>query len=180
MTKRASGKFERRKQDSYATPYEAVVPLLPHLLEPTEFDEPCCGNGDLAGHLERWGHQCSARSDIETGTDALTLKDCGGDMFITNPPWPHPGKGGEPTLSIALHLSSIAPTWLLLSSDFAHNVYFAKLADRCVKIVSIGRVSWMGNNVKGFDNAAWYLFDEYHVGVTEFVGRTATPSKAPE
>ena len=173
MTKRASGKFKRRPRDSYATPYEAVVPLLAHLPYDTWFDEPCCGKGDLVMHLLTGGHWVRWAHDIDDGYDALDLVDCKGDMFITNPPWPHPGKGGEPTLSIALHLSSIAPTWLLLSSDFAHNVYFAKLAERCVKIVSVGRVSWMGNGVKGFDNAAWYMFDKNHTGVTAFIGRAA-------
>lgn len=175
MTKRASGKFERRPRDSYDTPYEAVLPLLAHLPEGTRFDEPCCGNYHLASHLGSHGHKIREGGDIGQGPeyDCLKLSRCHGDMFITNPPWPHPGKGGEPTLSIALHLSGIAPTWLLLSSDFAHNVYFAKLAERCVKIVSVGRVSWMGNGVKGFDNAAWYLFDKKHTSATVFICRGA-------
>lgn len=173
MTKRASGKYPRNSRDSYSTPYEAVVPLLPHLNGSVEFSEPCRGEGCLISHLERHGHHCIGSMDLDEGLDALDIIGCGGDMFITNPPWPLPGKGGEPTLSMALHLSSIAPTWLLLSSDFAHNVYFAKLAKHCEKIVSVGRVSWMGNGIKGYDNAAWYLFDQVHFGVTAFFGRAA-------
>ena len=176
MTKRDSGKFKRRERDFYATPYEAVLPLLLHLPGRTSFDEPCCGQYELASHLGSNGHICEYGSDIADGQNALDIETCHGSMFITNPPWPHPGQKGEPTLSIAKHLSSIAPTWLLLSSDFAHNVYFSKLADRCVKIVSVGRVSWMGNGVKGFDNAAWYLFDEHaprSMYGTAFFGRSA-------
>ena len=95
-------------------------------------------------------------------------------MFITNPPWPRPGMHGEPTISIALHLSAIAPTWLLLSADFAHNRYFGRIASRCVKIVSVGRVKWIaGSSMTGKDNAAWYLFDGRHAGVTAFIGRAA-------
>lgn len=171
MTKRASGKFKRRAQDSYATPYEAVVPLLPHLGPCIYYHEPCSGAGDLVQHLASNEHRCLAQTDIDMGYDVLLIERCEGHMFITNPPWPHPYKNGDPTLSIALHLSSIAPTWLLLSSDFAHNVYFYKIANRCVKIVAVGRVSWMGNGVKGFDNAAWYLFDINHNAATTFIGR---------
>lgn len=177
MTKRASGKYPRNPRDSYATPYEAVGPLLAHLTEETWFDEPCQGDGHLVTHLKKHGHVIVNATDIQDGYDALEIERCDGSMFITNPPWPHPGKRGEPTLSIALHLSSIAPTWLLLSADFAHNGYFAKIAERCVKIVSVGRVSWMGNGIKGYDNAAWYLFDKNSTGAidgpTLFYGKAA-------
>ena len=172
MGKRSS--FERRTRDFYPTPYEAVVPLLPHLPKRTRFHEPCCGDLALVRHLERHRHHCSYHSDIKSGSDALLIIAIRGSMFITNPPWPHPGKGGEPTISIALHLSSIAPTWLLLSADFAHNVYFTRIADRCVKIVSVGRVKWIPDSkMTGKDNAAWYLFDKCHVGATAFIGRAA-------
>ena len=94
-------------------------------------------------------------------------------MFITNPPWPAIGQHGEPTVGMALHLSDIAPTWLLLSADFAHNKYFSKLADRCHKIVSVGRVKWIeGTKGPGKDNCAWYLFDNVPHGGTLFYGRS--------
>ena len=167
LSKRDHQKFKRRPRDFYATPAEAVVPLLGHLPPKTKFDEPCAGEGALIGHLERAGHVCVGASDINENSqsiyiwpfDVMEKNFCHGSMFITNPPWPQGGRG-EPTLSIALHLSSIAPTWLLLSADFMHNKYFNILVSRCLKIVSVGRVSWMGNGVKGFDNCAWYLFEE--------------------
>ncbi len=170
--------FERRERDFYSTPYEAVKPLFLHLTPGDTFDEPCAGNGALVGHIER-AIACKRASDIApqgTGVerkDVLDLFSCQGDVFITNPPWPQPSGRGEPTLSILKHLSDIAPTWLLLSSDFAHNVYFSQVAERCVKIVSVGRVSWMGNGVKGFDNCAWYLFYKYAAREILFYGRAA-------
>jgi hypothetical protein len=39
------------QKDKYYTPKEAVIPLLPHLLQHTTFDEPCAGNGTLVSHL---------------------------------------------------------------------------------------------------------------------------------
>lgn len=170
--------FERRERDFYPTPYAAVTPLLPHLRPGTRFDEPCAGDGAIVRHLKRHNHLCVAWGDIEPRDPSIPpcsifdVVDCEGTCFITNTPWPRPGQQGEPTTSMALHLSNIAPTWLLLSADFAHNKYFTKLAPRCHKIVSVGRVSWMENGVFGVDNCAWYLFDK-HADATTFYGRTA-------
>lgn len=72
-------------------------------------------------------------------------------------------------MDIANHLSAIAPTWLLLSADFAHNKYFSQMT--CAAIVSVGRVSWMENGIGGKDNCAWYLFDKNHEGPPPFFRR---------
>jgi hypothetical protein len=162
--------FTRIARDFYPTPYDAVLPLLPHLLQHTTFDEPCCGKGDLIEHLEKHEHTCSTASDVNL-VDAFNITDCHGEMFITNPPWPAIGKHGDPTIAMALHLSSLAPTWFLLNADVAHNKYFTKVADRCVKIVAVGRVSWMENGIKGKENCCWMLFDKDHHGPTNFYGR---------
>jgi len=106
--------------------------------------------------------------------DALKLEKCNGDLFITNPPWPEPNRRGDPALAILMHLSALAPTWLLLPADFAHNVYFREVESRCQKIVSVGRVKWIpGTKHSGKDNAAWYLFDETYAGSVVFHGRAA-------
>lgn len=58
--------FERNPRDYYQTPYEAVIPLLPHLVAPhsargyvANFVEPCAGDGRLVRHLEKHGHRSS-------------------------------------------------------------------------------------------------------------------------
>jgi len=61
----------------------------------------------------------------------------------------------------------------LLNADFAHCGYFRGVARRCVRIVSVGRVSWEENGVKGKENCAWYLFDATHDGAIEFVEQAA-------
>ena len=173
MGKRSN--FKRRARDFYPTPYEAVVPLLPHLRSQTRFCEPCAGAGDLIDHLTKHGHICARARDIEPQRDDIEKKDVmttltgNIDCFITNPPWPQKGQKGQPTVDIALFLSAQHPTWLLLSADFAHNKYFSQL--NCVMIVSVGRVSWMANGNGGKDNCAWYLFDKNHNGPTQFIGR---------
>ena len=69
MGKRST--FERRPGDFYATPREAVLPLLPHLQGIRRFAEPCAGAGDLVRHLEAHGLKCVYAGDISDGRDAL-------------------------------------------------------------------------------------------------------------
>lgn len=182
MGKRSS--FERVARDFYRTPTAAVVPLLPHLPAQFSFAEPFCGEMDLVDAIQLLSDGTAAWvSDIEDRTntgqvtcDAMTVtceNTHGCDLVITNSPWPAKFKQGEPVIGFIHHFAKMKPTWLLLSADFAHNVYFNKVADMCVKIVSVGRVSWAGNGVSGKDNVAWYLFDANHTGAIEFVGRHA-------
>ncbi len=179
MGKRSSN-FERQPRGTYLTPISATQPLLPHLPPGARFDEPCAGDGALVNHLESAGHVLTSASDIHPMAsgiikrDALELEKCNGDIFITNPPWPEPNRRGDPALAILIHLSALAPTWLLLPADFAHNLYFRDVAERCQKIVSVGRVKWIpGSEYSGKDNAAWYLFDVAHAGQILFHGRAA-------
>lgn len=174
MSKRASGKFKRNPRDFYSTPFEAVVPLFPHLSPRNYFDEPCAGSGALVHHLKSAGFTCSRASDIEPAAprilkvDALGLYSCSGKIFITNPPW------GRPLLhKIIEHLSNLSGTWLLIDADWMHTRQSAPFMDRCAKIVSVGRISWMGNGVSGFDNAVWMYFDKDNAAETAFVGRAA-------
>ena len=164
MAKRSD--FERRARGFYRTPREAVKPLLPHLAACSFFDEPCAGDGALIAALEEFGHTCGYACDIEPQNERVSREDArnlvysSSGLIITNPPWPEGGKRGNPTVEIAQHLKSIADTWLLLPADFLHCLYFTRsgLFSCCDRIVSVGRVSWEGNGVKGKDNAAWYLF----------------------
>ena len=113
MGKRSS--FERIPRDFYPTPYAAVPPLIPHLRGVRTFAEPCCGDGALVRHLESLGLRCVYAGDIATGQDALTLEQYGdADAIITNPPYTRPLMH-----ALIAHFQRIAPTWLLLESDWA-------------------------------------------------------------
>lgn len=167
--------FERNKHDLYATPESAVLPLLPHLDERTVFTEPCAGNGQLVYILEKYGHVCTGAYDkyVQEPSSSnqglprnrIWMKDVfdhtsiyGADFFITNPPWN--SKNSRIACDVIRLLSSLAPTWLLLPADYMHNAYFAEFEDRCIKIVSVGRVKWVeGSKYTGKENCAWYLFD---------------------
>lgn len=166
--------FKRRARDFYPTPESAVIPLLPHLKRKTRFCEPCAGAGALIDQLTKHGHICARardihprRADIEKN-NALTTPTGNIDCFITNPPWDW--KILSPLITF---LSDQHPTWLLLNADLMHNRRMAMHMLRCVKVVSVGRVSWMANGVSGFENCAWYLFDSLHNKQTAFIARAA-------
>ena len=168
MGKRSS--YPRRPMDDYATTFEAVVPLIPHIHGIHRFAEPCCGDGDLIRHLEMFGLECVYSGDLKTGEDALcTRRELfnGPDAIITNPPWTrwllHP---------LIWHFQRIAPTWLLFDADWMHCRQAVPFLDHCSTIVSVGRVKWItGSKNTGMDNASWYCFDARHQGGPHFIGR---------
>lgn len=174
MGKRSS--FERVPRDFYPTPYEVVIPLIPHLGWRTRYIEPCAGDGALIRHLGA-EFVCVEASDIEPRSlahrqlDATTeqFDDYSFDCFITNPPWDrkvlHP---------IIKNLSAQAPTWLLFDADWLHTKQSAEFLPMLREIVSVGRVKWIADSPHtGKDNCCWYLFDAYNEQPTIFYGRTA-------
>jgi hypothetical protein len=173
MGRRSSG-FERLSKDKYYTPYEAVVPLLPHLRPDTPFVEPCAGDGRLVRHLERHGHVCIDAFDIEPdhesvfqgdGTTAL-FEAQPGDMCISNPPW------SRPLLHAFIeNWRKQMPTWFLFDAEWMHTRQSAPFMPYCRKIISVGRIRWIeGTKYDSKDSCAWYLFDK-EPGPTVFVGR---------
>jgi len=176
MGKRDPEKFEKKPRDFYATIDPAAVEaLLPHLKPKGFFIEPCAGAGDLAIALAAQGLHCAAMYDIEPQGEGIVQQSCltlgvkeswFADQFITNPPFTW-----KVLQSIMDRLISLLPTWLLLPADYMHNVRMGPYMKRCEKVVSIGRLYWEENKVKGVDNYCWYHFNRDHEGKTEFVGR---------
>lgn len=166
MGKRSN--FARKARDYYPTPYEAIIPLLPHLADGTAFYEPCAGDGRLVDHLELHGHICRGAYDIEPQNRNVLYGDVltGVDGFvITNPPWDR--KILHPIIELMIGCNG---GWLLFDADWMHTKQSIPYIVYCSDIVSVGRVSWMANGVSGFDNCCWYKFDP-HVRGTRFHGR---------
>jgi hypothetical protein len=174
--------FKRRPNDLYETwDRRAVETLAPHLDPNTKFVEPCAGSGDLVDQLMALGHFCLEAYDIDPGRedivrhDALKYRPKGMDAFITNPPW------SRPLLhDLIVHLSDIAPTWLLFDADWIHTRQSAPFLDRLTDMVSVGRLLWIrGTTMSGKDNCAWYRFDRpiIHDGTMpfRFYGRRRDP-----
>ena len=165
--------FRRRKQDRYFTPPEAVVPLVPHLMDVQWYIEPCAGEGhltDLLGELP-FGPKLFSRHDIEadartTNYDNWLNFDRPVSHFITNPPWTR-----ELLHPIIENLSDQLPTWLLFDAPWMHTKQAIPYLKRCRKIVSVGRISWMQNGTSSLDDCCWYLFDKNFTGQTEFYSK---------
>lgn len=157
--------FEHREHDSYPTPYVAMLPLLAHLANVYTFAEPCCGAGFLIEHLERHRLRCVLRADIvQSSVETQLLRDArklsAGDLsnkpdaFITNPPWTR-----AVLHEIIDNLKWLAPTWLLLDSDWLFNKGSAEYLPDATDIVPIGRVKWMPDSEhSSMDNACWVRF----------------------
>lgn len=153
--------FERNPRDCYPTPYEAVLPLLKHVKG--SFIEPCAGDGRLIRHLQKNGLTCTYACDIEPQGDDIDIETqdvlffgsklppC--EQIITNPPWER-----EVLHNMIDVFSAHAPTWLLFDSDWMFTAQARPYLKFCKKIVSIGRLSWMDNDVSGKDNCCWYQF----------------------
>jgi hypothetical protein len=172
MSKRASGQFSRRDLDLYPTPYEAVLPLLPHLQRAgvKTFAEPCCADGALIRHLEKHGLRCVASGDLtdSNATDARAWSEWDfndADTVIVNPPWER-----FTMMGIMEHQSTFRPSWFLIYSDWIFTKQSAKLMwERCTDIVPIGRVKWFPESTSvGYDNCAWIRLDPNKNGTVEF------------
>lgn len=169
--------FERVQRDFYPTPYEAVLPLYPHIRGVEQFIEPCAGDGRLIGHLEAMRLRCVGKLDIEPRRFDIRQGDATegrwhvepGTVFITNPPW------SRPILhKLIERLSAVAPTWLLFDADWMHTRQSAPFMPILRKIVSVGRVKWIPDSpFTGKDNCCWYLFDAHSEAPAQFVGRAA-------
>lgn len=170
-----SNKGETRPRDYWPTiDPDAVKPLIP-FVRGLRVAEPCAGNGDLAMLLEP-DVKVHLECDIEPQNkyivkkNALELTTTDMSMFsvdaiVTNPPFTW--KLLQPLLD---HLPTLRPTWLLLPADVAHNKRMGPYMKNCRSFVSVGRLYWVENKVKGVDNYAWFEFVDREVE-TVFYGR---------
>lgn len=166
MGKRSS--FERVEKDFYRTIDPRAVKALAPFLGNQTFSEPCVGAGDLKNSLEQIGLTCVQESDLETGTDALSIEDFKGDLIITNPPWSR-----DILHKMIVHFSEHKPTWLLFDAAWAHTRQSKDYIHLCTDIVSVGRLIWIpGTTMSGKDDCAWYRFEKGKYDGTKFHGRT--------
>lgn len=179
MGKRSN--FERKERDFYRTPLSAVEVLIPHIRHIKNYVEPCAGDGALAEHLGRFGKYYAYLSDIcpQDSTkpihkmNVFDITSCNAQAFITNPPWDrrilHP---------LILHLSNLAPTYLLFDSDWAHTIQSEPYMSRCHTIISVGRCKWIEDSPHtGKDNCSWYHFERKEPEFTRFYGKKRVPKE---
>ena len=173
MGKRKSYDSARPKDYWPTLDPDAVEPLIP-FVRGKSYAEPCYGDGHLEDQLMGVA-TCWWRSDVRETVgcseiqDATTLnkkdlKEC--DIIITNPPF-----SWELLKPLLDHLPTLKPTWLLLPADVMHNKRMGPYMENCAWIVSVGRLYWLENKVKGVDNYAWFRFHQSWDDDTRFVGR---------
>lgn len=154
---------------------DAVKPLIP-FIRGLRVAEPCAGNGDLAMMLEPdvkvvWESDLEPQNKHIHQMDALNISKWDItryqlDAIVTNPPFTW--KLLQPLLD---HLPTLSPTWLLLPADVMHNKRMGPYMSKCNTIVSVGRLYWMDNKVKGVDNFAWFEFINQQLNYSAFYGR---------
>lgn len=153
----------KRARSYWPTPPSAIRPLLPHLEPRTRFIEPCAGDGRLADELERHGHECIFRSDLEPQADGIAQIDAlqfvwpEGVCYITNPPW-------ERHLLHPL-IDVLPECWLLFDANWSWTKRARPYLDRCSLIVPVGRVKWIEDSPhSSMDDCAWFYFPRNHTG----------------
>ncbi len=149
-----------------------MLPLLPHLRGVKRYAEPCAGNRKLIYALHPHGLTCIYANDIQWDQRGSTWSGdaihyggtLGIDAIITNPPWYR-----DIMHELIAHFQCVAPTWLLIDSDWMHTRQAIRYLDSCSHIVSIGRVKWIPDSqMTGKDNACWYRFYNQHTGGPHF------------
>lgn len=178
MGKRSS--YDLKPRDFYRTIDESALPeAFVSEVAHGAYAEPCCGDGSLMSLLDRHGIVCGVACDIAPQgklkhgcytKDALTLTKkhlsvC--DRIITNPPYTW--SNFQPLIDHLLTLGK--PVWFLLPADWMHNKRMQPYMKQCKQVISIGRLYWEENKVKGKDNYCWYQFIEGWDYPTVFIVR---------
>jgi hypothetical protein len=159
--------FERRPQDAYETPWDAVLPLAPWLPRGARCFEPCCGKGMFVGHLKRLGYEVTGASDLPIYARSHRYDAAGTNFFVTNPPW-----SGKALHEIIANLSDQLPTWLLVDYNWAATLQAVPFLPRMRKLVVIGRVRWIPDSpFTGKDDACWIQFTKPSSVPSIFIGR---------
>lgn len=84
--------LERKRDDFYATPREAIAVLCEEIVIPDHVWEPCCGDGAIAKYLEEQGHTVESSDLVDRGhgkprIDFLMEWQSPCKAIVTNPPW---------------------------------------------------------------------------------------------
>lgn len=170
-----SGKF-RPADDHFATPREAVYPLVRHLALPKMIDEPACGEGHIARVLKEYGYIVNASNLVDrgygrTGVDFLRTTERGATCLVANPPF----SLDEEFVSHALELGyEIAIFFLRLKWLCGADRYRDILAPHppCLVLPFIQRITFFAGDTAVEEQPGWNTEDfAWFVWRAGFIGK---------
>ena len=166
MTVRGAN-YDRRPNDLYETPEEAVDALLSVWKPGKNVCDPCCASGNVLRALRRHGHVADG-DDIANGYDFIN------DQWrwprhdvVTNPPYGD--RQGRLAMRFVVRALEVARTHvaMLLPVDFDSGRSRVDVFRDCPrfagKIVLLNRIRWF-DGTAGSTNHAWFLWHRLHGG----------------
>jgi len=175
--------YERRANDDYPTPVEAVDILFDHVEFGSEILDPACG--ELQRIVEtacRHGYDAIG-TDIIFGADFLNSTSCDNHDIVTNPPYGgRSGKLARLFIEHALELteSHQGRVAMLLPVDFDSGKTRLHLFQHeafAFKLIPVDRIKWFDGK-SGSINNAWYVWSWKHKG-PPILRYTRIPNDAP-
>lgn len=162
---------ERPKGDFYATPKEAVTPLLDREKFGNSVLEPCCGNGAISKILEQYKYKVISKDLYdwgygETGKDFLKEPIIDVDAIVTNPPFKLSVEFTERALKCTnLNQGKVAILnriqWLegIKRNKLFKNNPLAKVLVFSRRIPRFNRFDFVGKQGTSLLCFAWFIFD---------------------
>jgi hypothetical protein len=165
VSQRESG-YAREERDRYETPAWVTLALAPHLPPLRRIWEPACGTGKMVKALRQLGLEVEA-TDIDNGTDFLSVLEHPADAIITNPPYALAQEFIERALLLTKPRRGFVA--MLLRCDYDHARTRAHLFHGCKqftkKLVLTRRIVWFdGPNAAPSFNHAWFIWRWDHSG----------------
>jgi hypothetical protein len=160
--------YERKPNDNYPTPPEAIDILFEHVNFGEVLDPAC---GELQRIVEAaWRHGYDAMgTDIIFGADFLDSTDCDNHDIVTNPPYG--GRSGRLAREFIEHALELTEghqgrVAMLLPVDFDSGKTRLHLFQHpafALKLIPVDRIKWFDGK-SGSINNAWFVWCWKHQG----------------
>jgi hypothetical protein len=166
----------RPVDDHYATPRQAVYPLVRHLALPKRIWEPACGEGHIASVLTEYGYDVEATNLVdrgygESGVDFLAEKKARASCIVTNPPF----SLAEEFIEHALRLGVDLAIFFLSIKKLAGADRYRRImgpTPPCLVLCFIERIKFFAGDTPQEDQPGWNTEDfAWFVWRKGFVGK---------
>ena len=165
--------YERKPNDDYPTPFEAIDILFDHVRFTRKILDPACGKlRRVVVAASRHGYIGVGRDIVLRGMDRgnfLNCEDCEGCDIVTNPPYG--GRSGKLAREFIEHALALTEAHqgrvaMLLPVDFDSGKTRLHLFQHpafAMKLIPVDRIKWF-NGQSGSINNAWMIWCWKHRG----------------